>query len=52
MGVLDQEVCPQGEGVSLGSKQEDVRCEKVAFLVEDVLAFPYDLVLQHKRKKQ
>lgn len=41
----------QGEGLSLGSKQEDVHHEKVASQEQDVSAFPYGLVLQNNKKK-
>lgn len=49
--VLDQAASPQGEGVPLGSTQEDVHHGKVAFQEQDVLGFPYGLVLQNNKTK-
>ena len=45
--ALDQVASPEGEGVTLGSKQVDVHHEKVATQEQDVLVFPYGLVLQN-----
>lgn len=47
--ALDQEASPQGEGVTLGSKQVDVQHEKAASQEQDALAFPYGLVLQNNK---
>ena len=48
--ALDPEAFLQGEGVTLGSTQEDVHHEKVASQEQDVSAFPYGLVLQNNKK--
>ena len=43
--ALDQAASP--EGVTLDSKRVDVHHEKVATQEQDVLVFPYGLVLQN-----
>lgn len=47
--ALDQAAYPQGEEVSLGSKQVDVHHEKAASQEQDVVVYPYGLVLQNNK---
>ena len=46
---MDQAASPQGEGVPLGSKRVDVHHEKEASQEQDVVVFPYGLVLQNNK---
>lgn len=50
--VASEEVFPQAVGLPLGSMEEDVRRDKVAFQEQDVLAFPCGLALKQTTKQK